>query len=86
MPIIGSIGLIKGKGFERLESLAQLTSKYGKGGVCTIYFGNQPNIFVSDYDTIKRILNDDVYTGRPYSNIRDGFFKRKGKMDAMQRS
>ncbi|XP_055353889.1 cytochrome P450 2C15-like isoform X2 [Paramacrobiotus metropolitanus] len=76
-PVIGNLDRVKGEGNDMLEHLTQLTDKYGDNGMCTLYFGPRANVFVSNYEIIKQMLNDDKYAGRP-AGLFDTVFKRKG--------
>ena len=78
--IFGNLFQLWGKsGKDTYQNAAKMVAKYGVNGVGTIYFANRPFVFVSDYETIKKVLNADEFTGRPLSVVRDEFFGRKGK-------
>ncbi|XP_055353872.1 cytochrome P450 2C15-like [Paramacrobiotus metropolitanus] len=77
-PLIGNMDIfLKGDGFQRLESIKKVTEEYGKDGMCTLYVGHRPNVMVSDYELIKKLTNDEKFTGRP-RGMQDIHFRRKG--------
>jgi hypothetical protein len=79
-PVIGNLGQIKRLGRERLRSIVELVDRFGTDGLATIYLANRPFIFITDFQLMKKVLNDEAFTGRPLSLLRDGFFQRKGQL------
>ncbi|GAV01288.1 hypothetical protein RvY_12025 [Ramazzottius varieornatus] len=78
VPILGNLMQIRGAGIDQLRHVAELVKQYGVHGVATLKFGPRRTIFITDYETIKRVLNDDVFSARPRSVLRDSFFNRQG--------
>lgn len=55
--------LARNKGFNRLRIFDNLGKKYH--GIYTLFLGSKPVIVVTDVELIKRVLNEDVFAGRP---------------------
>ncbi|XP_055355555.1 cytochrome P450 2U1-like [Paramacrobiotus metropolitanus] len=68
--------MIKEKGIGRLKLMDEIGKKYG--GIFTIYLGSTPKVVVTDYELMKRVLNEDIFTGRPKRFFADLFFRRLG--------